>query len=59
MSKLELELAGSLRDVLMCLTEHLSQEAHEKDVPIERLCPCHEDQSAQARAILERIGYAS
>ena len=58
MSELEQELAGSLRDVLICLTEHLSQEAHEKDVPVERLCPCHEDQSATARAILERLGYA-
>jgi len=55
LSPLETQLRHSLVDVLMCLREHLAQEAHDSNVPLERLCPCTEDQVATAAALLKRI----
>jgi hypothetical protein len=55
MTDLERELAEHLKNVTNCLTEHLSQEAHEANVPVERLCPCWGDEAASAKSLLERI----
>ncbi len=55
LSSLETELAGTLRDTLMCLTEHLSQESHDMNVHIDTLCPCNADQGEKARELLCRV----
>jgi hypothetical protein len=55
MTDLEHELAEHLKNVTNCLTEHLSQEAHEANVTVAQLCPCWGDEAAAARKLLERI----
>lgn len=47
------ELEAALKTVTDCLVEHLSQEAHDKNVRVEELCPCFENEVKQARAALE------
>ena len=55
MTELERELRGSLNDVTRCLIEHLSQEAHDANVQIDKLCPCWEDEVTSALSLLDRV----
>ena len=42
-----------VRALVQALEEHLCQEAHEKNVSPEILCPCYTDQLAKAKKYLE------
>lgn len=48
-------LVAALRGVVLCLTEHLSQEAHDSNVTVEVLCPCSEGELKVARELLEKV----
>lgn len=45
----------TIRNLIRAFEEHLSQEAHEKNVRVETLCPCAGDEVNAARALLERL----
>jgi hypothetical protein len=48
-------LARALQGLVLCFTEHLSQEAHEKGVTVETLCPCYSTDIHDARAALAAV----
>jgi hypothetical protein len=49
------ELLSSLKDVLRCLEEHITEEAKEKGESPETLCPCWTTEAAQARALIAEV----
>jgi len=55
MTELERELRESLRVTLASLFEHVSQEAHELNIPAGELCPCLETTIKDAEALLARV----
>ena len=55
MTDLERELAAHLNDVTRCLVDHLSQEAHDVNTSVEKLCPCWGKEVTAAQDLLERI----
>jgi len=55
MTELERELRESLRVTLASLVEHVSQEAHELNIPAGELCPCLETTIKDAEALLARV----
>lgn len=47
-------LRQHVSDLVKCFTEHLSQEAHEKGVRVEELCPCYTETVEKAKDYLRR-----
>ena len=48
-------LVAALRGVTLCLTEHLSQAAHDSNVTVEVLCPCSAGELKVAQDLLEKV----
>lgn len=53
MTDLEKKLTEALRETLRSLEAHLQDEATEKNVTVEQLCPCYQNEVVRARAILK------
>ncbi len=45
----------ALRDVLRALESHLNEIAKDTGVSIRKICPCHDNEVAKARAVLATI----
>lgn len=45
----------TVRNLVVAFEEHLKQESHRLDVPVETLCPCSGDEVKAARELLYRL----
>lgn len=45
----------TVRNLVVAFEEHLKQESHRLDVPVETLCPCSGDEVNAARELLYRL----